>query len=774
MLSINDAPLGKTVSLLSFMLAYKHANPSVGKIIYCTRTVPEMSKCILELKKIVQYRKDYYMKNPVTSDQSSRSQDILAVCLSSRRNMCIHPNVMTEADGEAVDSKCRKMTASWVRSKAKSITARAETTNDDATATDNQLCSFYETWEEKGSNVVIPADVYSLDDIKILGKKNTWCPYFVTRQALQSADVIVYNYQYMLDPKVSSMVSNAFDKNSIVIFDEAHNIDNVCLEALSVELDRRSLDRASRNLTSISSKVNHLKSVDKARLDTEYRRLIDNLRSSAQVLNDQGQASDGRRDGSENLVQLGNPVLPDAILEEAIPGNIRKAEHFVAFMRRFVEYLRNRIKVRQVESESPQAFLHHLNQAISIDTKPMRYCYSRLGSLLRTLEITNLEEFNPIARVADFATLISSYSNGFMVLFEPFDSQYPDTPDPTLQLVCLDPSLAIQPVFKNFASVIITSGTLSPIDLYPKLLNFRPVVRESLPMSIYRDCICPLVVTRGSDQMSISTKFDLRDDMSVVRNYGSLLIEMAASCPDGMVCFFPSYRYMENIVNQWNTLGVLKRVLQHKLLFIETKDVVETTLALDNFKRACDCGRGGVFFSIARGKVAEGIDFDRHYGRCVIIYGIPFQYTLSHVLRARLEYLRQTHQILESDFLTFDALRQAAQCAGRVIRSKTDYGLILFADSRYNRYDKRTKLPPWIGQFLTESHLNLSVDMCVQISKKYLASMAQPAATGSIECSSSSPITASASPLSILLNEEQVQDLANRHKQQSSTPMQEN
>ena len=39
-----------------------------------------------------------------------------------------------------------------------------------------------------------------------------------------------------------------------------------------------------------------------------------------------------------------------------------------------------------------------------------------------------------------------------------------------------------------------------------------------------------------------------------------------------------------------------------KLVFIETVDVVETTLALDNFRRACDCGRGAVFLSVARGK----------------------------------------------------------------------------------------------------------------------------------------------------------------------------
>lgn len=33
-----------------------------------------------------------------------------------------------------------------------------------------------------------------------------------------------------------------------------------------------------------------------------------------------------------------------------------------------------------------------------------------------------------------------------------------------------------------------------------------------------------------------------------------------------------------------------------------------------------------------------------------------------------------TPQIKESDYLAFDAVRQAAQCVGRVIRSKADYG----------------------------------------------------------------------------------------------------
>jgi len=168
------------------------------------------------------------------------------------------------------------------------------------------------------------------------------------------------------------------------------------------------------------------------------------------------------------------------------------------------------------------------------------------------------------------------------------------------------------------------------------------------------------------------------------------------------------------------------QILEHKLIYLETKDVVETTLALDNYKRACDSGRGAVFLSVARGKVAEGIDFDRHYGRCVVIFGIPYQYTLSHVLRARLNYMREKYNIRDNDFLTFDALRQAAQCVGRVIRSKTDYGIVILADSRYNRTDKRSKFPPWVLQFVKESCLNLPTDSAIDQIKQFLRFMGQP------------------------------------------------
>ncbi|KAL5792951.1 hypothetical protein ACOSP7_001545 [Xanthoceras sorbifolium] len=681
---------GKTIALLSLITSYALCKPQNSvKLIYCTRTVHEMEKTLAELKSLHNYQALHL----------GPAAKILAIGLSSRKNLCVNSRVLAAENRDSVDAACRKRTASWVRALA------AENPNV-------ETCDFFENYEKAASEALLPPGVYTLQDLRAFGKQKGWCPYFLARHMVQFANVIVYSYQYLLDPKVAGIISKEMQKESVVVFDEAHNIDNVCIEALSVSVRRQTLEGATRNLNRINQEIERFKTTDAGRLRAEYTRLVEGL------------AQRGNLPITD--AWLSNPALPDDILKEAVPGNIRRAEHFVHVLHRLVLYLRGRLETENVEKEGPVNFVASINAHAGIDQKTLKFCYDRLHSLMLTLEITDTDEFLHIQTICDFATLVGTYTRGFSIIIEPFDERMPHIPDPVLQLSCHDASLAIKPVFDRFQSVVITSGTLSPIDLYPRLLNFHPVVSRSFKMSLTRDCICPMVLTRGSDQLPVSTKFDMRSDPGVARNYGKLLVEMVSIVPDGIVCFFVSYSYMDEIIATWNDSGILKEIMQHKLVFIETQDVVETTLALDNYRRACDCGRGAVFFSVARGKVAEGIDFDRHYGRLVIMFGIPFQYTLSKILLARLEYLRDTFQIKEGDFLTFDALRQAAQCVGRVIRSKADYGMMIFADKRYSRHDKRSKLPGWILSHLRDAHLNLSTDMALHIAREFLRKMAQP------------------------------------------------
>ena len=81
-----------------------------------------------------------------------------------------------------------------------------------------------------------------------------------------------------------------------------------------------------------------------------------------------------------------------------------------------------------------------------------------------------------------------------------------------------------------------------------------------------------------------------------MRNFGSILIEYSKIVPDGIVAFFPSYLYMESIVAAWNDMvsgivsalafinlivyqGILNEVWKHKLIFVETPDANETSIA---------------------------------------------------------------------------------------------------------------------------------------------------------------------------------------------------
>ena len=702
---------GKTVTLLAFILGYQAAHPDRSKLIYCSRTVPEIDKALLELKRLLAYR-----QKCLQEEGQPENSSFYGLGLSSRRNLCINEEALAAKMGKAVDSKCHSMTASWVRNQASSANAP-------------QLCDYFERLERAGDNLAVPSGVYTLEDLRQYGREAGLCPYFLARKMLSQANVIIYSYYYLLDPKVASLVSRELPRDAIVVFDEAHNIDNVCIESLSVDLSRFAVEAASRSLTQLTEHVNQLKQRDAAKLQQEYDSLLAGLKKKLAP--------------AQSDALLGSPVLPEDMLAEALPGNIRKADHFLALLRRLIEFLRIRLKYQHVTNESPAAFLQHLREMTFIDRKPLRMCSDRLGSLIQTLELTNLDELSSLQKIADFATLVSTYLNGFTVLFEPFDeivlldsaedgSTRPSsstssiTPNPVLHLCCLDATIAMRPVFERFDSVIITSGTLSPMEMYPRLLDFSPVIACSLSMSLARPSVAPLVVTRGADQVAISSRFQVRSDPAVVRNYGALLIEMAKVTPDGLVAFFPSYIYMEGVVRAWQEMGVINGLLQHKLLFLETPDSHETSIALASYRAACDSGRGAVLLSVARGKVSEGIDFSGHYGRAVIMFGIPFQYTESRILKARLEFMREHYSIKEADFLSFDALRHAAQCLGRVLRGKNDYGLMVLADKRYARSEKRAKLPAWIAQAIGPAQLNLSTDMAVQLARAFFRQMAQP------------------------------------------------
>ena len=67
------------------------------------------------------------------------------------------------------------------------------------------------------------------------------------------------------------------------MFDEAHNIDDVCVEAMSVKMDRLRLEQSIGNLTKLKNEVDRVRKEDNQRLQDEYQRLVKGLHEAGKL-----------------------------------------------------------------------------------------------------------------------------------------------------------------------------------------------------------------------------------------------------------------------------------------------------------------------------------------------------------------------------------------------------------------------------------------------------------------------------------------------------------
>ena len=118
---------------------------------------------------------------------------------------------------------------------------------------------------------------------------------------------------------------------------------------------------------------------------------------------------------------------------------------------------------------------------------------------MNILEITDVEDIKSLSLIMFFCELIFTYREGFKIVYQPHPMDG-NIADPVLTLSCLDCSLSMKPIWKSFPSVILTSGTISPIELYPRILDFKPVISKSIDIEIGRNPIQPMILASTWDQ----------------------------------------------------------------------------------------------------------------------------------------------------------------------------------------------------------------------------------------------------------------------------------
>ncbi|NXK81444.1 RTEL1 helicase, partial [Amazona guildingii] len=162
----------------------------IPKIIYASRTHSQLTQVINELKNTV-YRPKMCI-------------------LGSRDQLCIHPEVKRMESNHMQIYMCRKK-----------VMTRA--------------CHFYNNVEEKSTEKELMNSIMDIEDLVKCGNKLRACPYYLSRSLKQQADIIFMPYNYLLDSK-SRKAHNLDLRGTVVILDEAHNLEKLCEESSSFDL----------------------------------------------------------------------------------------------------------------------------------------------------------------------------------------------------------------------------------------------------------------------------------------------------------------------------------------------------------------------------------------------------------------------------------------------------------------------------------------------------------------------------------------------------------
>ena len=156
-----------------------------------------------------------------------------------------------------------------------------------------------------------------------------------------------------------------------------------------------------------------------------------------------------------------------------------------------------------------------------------------------------------------------------------------------------------------------------------------------------------LALSKGPENVLLSSKYTNRDSESYVQALGQLIINFSKIVPHGVLVFFPSYKALEIATDYWKKNSLWKHIGDSKSIFVESKGAKECNETVAKYYERIKDARynGAIMFAVCRGKISEGIDFADNNGRAVIITGLPFPLFIDPRVVLKRQYLDETKMV---------------------------------------------------------------------------------------------------------------------------------
>ncbi|KAJ0966761.1 hypothetical protein J5N97_023678 [Dioscorea zingiberensis] len=621
----------------------------VPTIYYASRTHSQIAQVIRELRK-TSYR-------------------VPMAVLASRKHYCTNSHV---CDTNNVDEECKLLLKD-----------------------SNAGCSQFKNAHKVKSHPSLQKggynEVHDIEDLVKVGRTVKGCSYFAAQSLAEEAQLVFCPYSYVMSPIVRRAM-NIDIKGSILILDEAHNIEDIARDAGSVDVEEDVLHL-------LQTELGQLCMGDTVAMI--YQPLYDMVQGIISWINDRKNFLQKHEFEHYSSYWTGDK----AISELQLAGITQQCFPVLQ------ECATKAIKAAS-DVESDEVHLSGIS-TITLDGlfSSLNYFFSGNGNHALDYQLA-LQRY--VKRDS------GSAASGWTCL---------------VSLWCLNPATVFREIADLSLSVILTSGTLSPMGSFASELGVQFEACLEAPHVIdVESQLWAAVISSGPGNHQLNASYKTADAYGFQDALGASLEEICKIVPGGALVFFPSYKLLEKLRNRWCQTGQWNRLNAQKSVFVEPRgsaddfdsvlkgyyDSIHGKHRTDQkFKRKKKLfqhpntkeseqalTKGAAFLAVCRGKVSEGIDFSDESARVVVIVGIPFPNINDVQVRLKKRYndmYKSSKNLLSgSEWYCHQAFRALNQAAGRCIRHQRDYGAIILLDERFKEERNLTYISRWLRKSIKQ------------------------------------------------------------------------
>ncbi|KAM6164463.1 Fanconi anemia group J protein [Rhynchocyon petersi] len=647
----------------------------IPKIYFGTRTHKQIAQITREL------RRTAYSGVPMT-------------ILSSRDHTCVHPEVVGNFN-------------------------RNEKCMDFLDGKNGKSCYFYHGVHKISHQYTLQAlqgmhKAWDIEELVSLGKKLKACPYYTARELMEDADIIFCPYNYLLDAQIRESMEIKL-KDQVVILDEAHNIEDCARESASYSVTEVQLWFARDELDSMVN--NNIRKKDHEPLRAVCYSLINWLNTNSEHLVERDYESSCKiwsgKEMISHLHKMGITSATFPILQGHFSAVLQKEEKVAPI------YGKEESREVPVISASTQIVLKGLFMVLE-------YLFRQNGSFADDYKVAIQQTYSWTNQID------ISDRNAFFALPKNKKHSRQKTAVRMLSFWCLNPAVAFSDINGKVRTIVLTSGTLSPMKSFSSELGVTFTIQLEANHVINNSQVWVGTIGSGPKGRNLCATFQHTETFEFQDEVGALLLSVCQTVSQGILCFLPSYKLLEKFRERWLYTGLWNNLELVKTVIVEPQGGVKTDFdeLLQIYYDAIKCKGdkdGALLVAVCRGKVSEGLDFSDDNARAVITIGIPFPNVKDLQVELKRQYNDQHSKsrglLPGRQWYEIQAYRALNQALGRCIRHKNDWGALILVDDRFRSNPDRyiSGLSKWVRQQIQHhATFESALESLTEFSKKHL------------------------------------------------------